>query len=265
METNMKEIQIPFSGFYESAHSAMLDDAVEQSFHNDQGNIIWPEPDAKDAKERELAAIGDFWDFTLDLDWRKIHEDYAKEYAANFLSWFNQLGYDSKEGGLVIDLKYKALSSPREYNFTTDRLFCEISLEDIRKLFDHVDKEILAKQIEENHSSRSGFHSFYSNDIATWLEKPLEEWDHNELATLLEAVIIQYEGEDYMDKLSWDLMEDDRGNGVLDNIIWGNMPKKEKWQPILDWCDAKRSPEPEPDSMRWPGDFDGAHHVAEKK
>lgn len=44
------------------------------------------------------------------------------------------------------------------------------------------------KAIKKRFTSYDGFISFYSNRIEDWLDKPLTEWDHNELGTLLYAL-----------------------------------------------------------------------------
>lgn len=45
--------------------------------------------------------------------------------------------------------------------------------------------QTLAKVLMDRHTSYDGFHSFYTNDLSEWLDKPLEDWDHNELHSLL--------------------------------------------------------------------------------
>lgn len=217
METEAKilEVTIPFSGFYESDHSQMLDDAFEQIFWNDQGDVI---PYALEEDEEYGNRITTAY---FDVDWGKVFRLYAKGYTGNFA---HQLNQDLEERGIKISLTFVDLTSPREYNFGTDRIFAKISLEDVQKLLDVVDQEKLSTLIEDRFTDRSGFFSFYPNEIEEWMEKPIEEWDHNEVGTLLQAVVDTYGNpRDYED---YELMEGFRCNGYLDDWIWeGAGPK----------------------------------------
>jgi hypothetical protein len=49
----------------------------------------------------------------------------------------------------------------------------------------------LSRAIKEQFTSRSGFTSLYSNDVLEWIVKPLDKWDHNEIGTLFECIILQ--------------------------------------------------------------------------
>jgi hypothetical protein len=89
-------------------------------------------------------------------------------------------------------LEFEEMTSPREYNFATDRIFAAAPIKTLAKLFamSHRDgHKILAAAIKERFTSRSGFISHYRSDLDSWLEKPLRDWDHNETGTLLRACI----------------------------------------------------------------------------
>jgi hypothetical protein len=96
-------------------------------------------------------------------------------------------GYVQQETGLDLGLEFEKLESPREYNFGTDRIFARIPVSVLGTLKAAVTLGNLADVIKERHESRSGFASFYTTDIEEWNEKPLADWDHNELCTLLIA------------------------------------------------------------------------------
>jgi hypothetical protein len=102
----MKTIIIPFSGFYGSLHSSLLDDAETQLFSDDQGTVH------DTLQERFYRAC----------DYRHVHTQYAKAYAQAFAE------------KLELPLTFESLQSPREYNFTTDRIFCNIDDETISKV-----------------------------------------------------------------------------------------------------------------------------------
>lgn len=189
---------IPFSGFYESWHSGDIDQEIISYFDIEGRGDSSLVPD----------------DIYMSFPYGDAYKRYAEEYAESFNNWF------TSETGLSLDLKFESLVSPREYNFTTDRIFCFITPEKKRELFNHVDKDKLRKVIKEHFTSRSGFSSFYSNDLDQWLLKPVEDWDHNQIGTLINAAMPE-EFNDY------DVMEDDRGNGVISNIVSDLMPQSE--------------------------------------
>lgn len=152
------ETTIPFQGFYCSEYSELVDYAVTNCFQDDHGDI-------------NQAIADKVFDNT---DYRALHEYAAKAYTEYFAFEFK------------IKLTFKELVSPREYNFTTDRIFCDIDLEEVKRIYELVDHDILVKQIKDNFTSYDGFISHYSNDLDSW-GSDLAEWDHNQIGTLLEA------------------------------------------------------------------------------
>lgn len=183
------ETFIPFSGFYNSNHDAILDDAIEQTFSYDQV------PD-------------NFYDH---VDWQKVHDAYARNYTGHFETWLSSIDQSVN----ITSLQYESLYSPREYNFETDRIKCTISLADVQTLMAATNQGDLANVIKERFTSRSGFISFYSNDVLTWLEKPLETWDANEIETLILAFISSM-GEQLDD---YEIMEHSRCNDGIDQSL----------------------------------------------
>ena len=55
-------------------------------------------------------------------EWRLAYIEYSKEYVVKF------------NGELNTDIKFLELDSPREYNFETDVIICEVSRKDIIKI-----------------------------------------------------------------------------------------------------------------------------------
>ena len=97
--------------------------------------------------ENNIELYGYDWE---DVDYKKTNINYCK-------AFLNRLGEE-----LQIDLNFISLDSPREYNYTTDKIFCSISKEDFKTLLDDYDNKELFNYIEEHSKSRSGFTSFYS-------------------------------------------------------------------------------------------------------
>lgn len=176
-------IQLPFSGFYESLWSGEIDHIAEQ-----EADYFADERQKEDGIPKELRLSADevssiLFDVT---DYSAAYLDVAKQYVSEF----NDIASD--DTGVKLSLEWESMSSPREYNFTTDRLFAHIPLEAVEALFAlsaSEDHKRLRACIVERFTSRSGFSSFYSNDLGDWLEKPVAYWDHNELGTLLMCLV----------------------------------------------------------------------------
>jgi hypothetical protein len=188
------KILIPFQGFYESVHSSMLDDAEEQMFSDDSGTC--------NDKLHER--------FYRMCDYRKAHAAYALHYAKAFAEYSE------------IKLKFEKLDSPREYNFTTDRIFCDISRAEVRRLRGEV-MPLSLDEFAKRHTSCDGFYSFYDPDWRTWGH--VDAWDHNQLETLLLAWVDQHLGE--WGEQGMDLMEGYRCNGYFDTWLSDACPQEE--------------------------------------
>ncbi len=177
----MPSINIPFPGFYESLLSGELDSVEERhvEYAAEEHELEHPEHLRLDARE-----LGEVLFDTI--DYAAAHQYLAREYVASADHIL------SDELGFPVRLKFEEMTSPKFYNFETDRVFVNVPWRTVAML-----KRIsladchatLAATIKERHTSYDGFHSFYSNDLAEWLAKPMTEWDHNELGTLLRAVM----------------------------------------------------------------------------
>lgn len=161
------ETTIPFSGFYNSIHDSELDNALESIFSDSHGNPI--------ASLRDRA-------FGL-VDWKEVHLDYAKKYTECFA---DETSLES--------LKFKLLCSPKYYNFETDRIICHIDLIEVQRMKDCVPTADLEARIKRRFTSCDGFISHYPNSLAFWPPQ-IEDWDHNQVGTLLEVFTEQQLGE----------------------------------------------------------------------
>lgn len=176
-------IQLPFSGFYESLWSGEIDQVAEQ-----EAEHFADERQQEEGIAKELRLSADeFSSILFDVtDYGAAYLDVAKRYVQEF----NDIASD--ETGIALSLEWESMSSPREYNFTTDRLFAHIPIEAVEALFAlsaSEDHKRLRACIVERFTSRDGFSSFYSNDLDDWLDKSVSEWDHNELGTLLMCLV----------------------------------------------------------------------------
>lgn len=156
LKTSTHEVTIPFSGFYESSHSREIEYALESIYTDEDGNV----------------------------DKDKV---YAFSYTPEFLEAYCEAYVDYMNTEVDSNFTFSAMTSPKEYNFTTDQLFAECDDAFVVKMFSEVTVDDLECRIKQKFTSRDGFISFYSNDLEEWLEKPLLEWDHHELGTLFET------------------------------------------------------------------------------
>lgn len=164
--------QIPFDGFYNSFYSDAIDREEEQY-------IEWKQEDRIINQEQasELANV-----LFRHTNYGQAYEALAKAYVDGFNNRFKQWT------GISLGITFESVHSPREYNFTTDRIFCHISEEVVKALFEKVDRAEFDKQIRERFTSRSGFISHYPNRLEEWPED-LGEWDWNHICTLIMAFL----------------------------------------------------------------------------
>jgi len=170
-------IQIPFSGFYDSLWSSEFDTVQEQE-------VEWMlDPSNEYATELpEDITTDDLSDlFYRFADFGQMYADFAPVYSEAFQQYL----WDKHD--LDVTLKFESMTSPKYYNFETDRIFAEITLEDVVKIYRKVGKAKLRAQAKQMFTSRSGFSSFYDPDIDTWGN--LRSWDHNQLYCLLTALV----------------------------------------------------------------------------
>lgn len=168
--SDLIKIQLPFSGFYESIHSSILDDALELHFSDDHGDL----------SEEAADAI-----YMADVDWTAIHNEYAKEYA-------EELGYN-----LELDIQFDELTSPKYYNFSTDKIYATIPADQMKKIRDQVEQhEKWPQYLEDHYKSYDGFISFYSYDPAdeVWTRDILDECQYH---SMLDFWMLEIEGYDY--------------------------------------------------------------------
>ena len=203
-------VNIPFDGFYNSLYSDAVDREEEQfaEYHTEERSerekdyeAYWPE--ALRLNAREYGEI--LFDVT---DYSAAYANIARDYAAAFdhvagatfgfsvKAQRQRYNYETKDfepeeyRRQSIRATFESMDSPREYNFATDRIYIDVPVSVIRELFKRSKAEkhvTLATVIRERFTSYDGFIAGYSNRLPDWLSKPLADWDHNELGTLIIA------------------------------------------------------------------------------
>lgn len=203
---------IPFSGFYCSLHDDELDETLDRMFSDrDTGCRV----------NYNLAARA-----AAAMKWRNVHEDYAKEYVDDF------------GRAMRLDLEFESLDSPRDYAFETDRIFCHITDDSLRKALKETPRETLAEVARKRHTSRSGFVSFYDPNIDNW-PADVTEWDPNQIGTLMCAVAEDHTSSGWDQYEEYYLMEDTRGNGIVESILWEHCPVMPRLTKVHEYLEAR--------------------------
>lgn len=177
---------LPFHGFYESTHDA----DIGQTFERDIEYAV--DENGLDEQGKERLERLYYWE----SDMSAVRLRYCQQYIDAINSKFG------------LDLKYESMESPREYNFSTDRLFAYISESDLLSVYERTDKDNLAATARCHLTPRDGFIPHYSSDIEDWPED-VREWDHNLIQLLLETFFEQEKGDDW---IHW-VWEDSNGEG----------------------------------------------------
>ena len=180
---NKLESTIPFDGFYESFISADIDHQIGQQ-------IEW-DSDTFDLNEDEQQIL---WDNYLSVNRSYFYNQIAEDYTNFYIDALNE-----RLEGFTLKATYKFFTSPREYNFSTDRIFIEIeenhAIDFIKYIIKNYKKE-LEKKIEDRFTSRSGFISSYKNSLDLWIDD-YSEWDHNQMGTCFELFDLEEEEINY--------------------------------------------------------------------
>ena len=211
-------IKLPFSGFYESKWSEMIDHMERMELE------YFEEREKQNGVPEEVRLVPD-----EDNVWEAYfnNTDYSAAYwaiAKGFVDAFNEKV--KEEIDFDLGLSFETMKSPREYNFETDRIFAYIPRVSVAWLAKRARRDGMdefAKMIRLRHSSRDGFILFYSNDFSEWKAKRLSDYDHNELETLLLAVL-EIAAFD-LDAIEWSIYENWLDSGYSE---WSNAVDWEK-------------------------------------
>lgn len=154
----MISARIPFAGFYYSMWDREIDSWIDQQ------------------SEHTGVPVED-----IKLDYGAAKRGIAKAYTEAFAEWL------AETLEKPVTLEYEELSSPKYYNFETDRIFAKgVVFADILTELRSKDADTLAKAFRDAFTSRDGFISFYEPVVPS---KPIGDWDHNEVYILLLAWI----------------------------------------------------------------------------
>lgn len=262
-------VNLPFDGFYESLYSAEIDREEEQFIEyrcEDNGETDsdyeahWPEALRLDSHEYSEILIRVT---SYDIAYRKVAEWYVAAvdqllgdtlgYAVKDMrKYYNVNTREMSEESYLrpsIGATFETMDSPREYNFTTDRVYAYVPLGMLYLLFRRSRAEghaTLAAVIKERFTSRSGFISGYRNTLETWLQKPLADWDHNETGTLLVAAMrlagIDPDESETRERLYYDTFGDSGAYEAWESAVdWQGFETKRaeaRAEKLAEWCES---------------------------
>lgn len=187
--TNRIEIELPFWGFYESIHNSLIDDGVEIHFQDDNGDVPDEMSDA-------------IWSALDNEDWKLIQREYCEHFI---YAMSQELSVPSKYS---VDLEFSDMTSPRYYNFETDRLFATIPADQlamIRAEVEGYDKgERWRQHVKDVFTSYDGFSSNFPAELAgeEWTR---EDWSPVQYMPLFQLYLEEHIGEEWQYKLLDDI------------------------------------------------------------
>lgn len=173
---------IGFSGFY----GGIWDQG------DNEYNALQAEIYCSDTEGLDKLQLLDDWGFI-----NTYRNDVAQEYAEQYIEAVNETL------NVNLKLKFQTLSSPKEYNFETDKIFCTVEIESLRSLCDRLvqlakdpdNYKYLKERIKKCHTSCSGFWSWMSNDVDKWLEFIYDGGNDHYIAYLI-GYLMEALGED---------------------------------------------------------------------
>lgn len=166
-----------FSGFYGTHWEDLLSTSKDDDAH-----ML-----AQRATEEPALEEGDF---------KALYEEFGDtgkhclHLTRHFCAAFEK--HISMSAGFKVGLTFEKLRSPEFYNFETDRIAARIPHRSVSALFAASEADghrLLRRAISDWFMPRDGCIPHYSSDPATWLAKPVDDWDRNELCVLLDPFV----------------------------------------------------------------------------
>jgi hypothetical protein len=166
---NPVEVRIPFPGFYESPLNEIIEELERYTLESASGDLT-------EAQQNELKKLSWRQDF---IDNTKAQHLITLEYVDLFIAKLQHL--------TDVDVRYSfsTMTSPREYNFTTDQVYVFIEYEDLLAVMAKIPEGALDAAARHLFTSRDGFISFYDNTVEAWGQT--DTWDHNQWYCVLIA------------------------------------------------------------------------------
>lgn len=214
------ELQIPFTGFY--------DGLFEQTRNEEEAMERFV-----DSEGVKLQLIAE-WGFVSGYQ-QKVAEEFAQQYVFDL----NRL--------LRCNLKLVSAEvwSPSFYNYTTDKIFCAVEVDDFDELIDKVwalansendhMRERIERAIDEQLMSYNGFSTLMEPNLDEWkddIRDPNNAEDVSYLIAVLHSIAV-YDGDmkDSGDlRFVWFMKEMIDGNTDLHDVVPGSYDSESEWE-----------------------------------
>ena len=138
----------------------------------------------------------------LDFDYKGYEEEVRN-------AWVD--GFRERMPEIVSSLEGVEMTSPRYYNFETDRLWADVELRDDwmdeMRHFIASNYDWLKERIHEDWTSYDGFMSFMENDVDKWEEHLFREQDGRYISTMIGHMMYR-ENKEIRNDLVMDALED---------------------------------------------------------
>lgn len=199
-----------FPGFYVSQYDDLMDHETEYVAESFSETFPYVHPGTV---QRVVRAAADF-----EAMRRKLAYTHAKNFVSDLTDAVRTLpGLASLQEPAWHFVGY---TSPREYNFETDRLVITIGSAFMQRLHAALDYQVFSGVVRERHTSRSGFISFYQDDAANSAWQDPKNFDENQNETLLLAVIEQTVGvDDFGEQVVDETINDVDADGTLSSCF----------------------------------------------
>ena len=170
-------VNIPnFEGFYCSWLDSEMDNVaqMESEYYAKEYNL-------SDEKKEEIK------DDYFSQNYDELQVEICKTYIPHYFEAIED------EIDFELNASFESLTSPKYYNFETDRLFVEIDDIKITMLMNWIFNnklEKLKEVVKDRFTRRDGYIPNYSNDLETWGD--VDTWDYNQLGTALLVFVDEY-------------------------------------------------------------------------
>ena len=134
------EILINFGGFYHSVHSDNIEWRIDQDWE-------W---EFEEAGEQAAESLEKWYD---KVNWKHTHNDYGVSYIERLNNHFD------------LELEFRAIHSPKYYNYSTDKIVAYVPDVDEQRLYDEVNNPDFKEWANPLLTSRDGFASFYDGIV----------------------------------------------------------------------------------------------------
>lgn len=191
-------IELPFfPGFYESdlENSDTSYWAIKEELEYYQQDYAYNNPD-------EQAIYSQLTEDDLDFNYKDYEKDVREAWVESFRG---------RVPDFVLSIGDVEMTSPKYYNFETDRLWADVELRDDWKdemrHFIANNYDWLQKRIHDDWTSYDGFCFFMENDVDEWDKMLFEEEDARYISTML-GYMMYHENSHLRDDLVMDALED---------------------------------------------------------